>query len=171
MKRRKLNPFEMFILCLMRLCHGMAVVDLGNRFQICKSTVSKVFLLVPDVQDCVKLRPIIIWPEGSELVVILYIERPTNLTARSLTWSYYANSNTVKYLIGIIPHDTICSILKGLGRHTSYQHVTENPRFSKYLIYADTVMADCWFNIASRGCWYVHIWNPPPLLLKGDGTF
>ena len=134
-KRRKLNPFEMLILCLMRLHLGMAVVDLANRFQICKSAVSKVFLLV---QDCVKLWPIIIWPEGSELIAILYIERPTNLTARFLTWSYYANNNTVKYLIGIIPHDTIRSILKGWGRHTSYQHVTENPGFLKYLIYADT---------------------------------
>ena len=38
MKRRKLNPFEMLILCLMRLHLGMAVVDLVNRFQICKSS-------------------------------------------------------------------------------------------------------------------------------------
>ena len=60
---------------------------------------------------------------------------------------------TLKYLIGIlIPHDTIRSILKGWGRHKSYQHVTESSIFLKYLIYADTVMADSWFNIASRGC-------------------
>ena len=55
MKRRKLNPFEMLILCLMRLRLGMAIVDLANRFQTCKSTVSKVFLLEVDVQDCVQL--------------------------------------------------------------------------------------------------------------------
>ena len=90
-----------------------------------------------------------------------------NLITRSLTWSYYANNKAVKYLIAIIPHDTICSILKGWGTHTSYQHITENPGFSKYLSFADTVIADCWFDIASRGCWYVHSWNPPPTLLKG----
>ena len=42
-KRGKLNPFESLILCLMRLGLGLAVVDLANRFQICKTTASKVF--------------------------------------------------------------------------------------------------------------------------------
>ena len=97
----------------MRLPLGLAVVDLANRFQICKITASKVFLLALDVLN-VKLTPIIIWPERSELMASmfrinsffgtkittiidrfeLYIERPTNLTARSLTWSYYKNNNT-----------------------------------------------------------------------------
>ena len=67
MIRRKLNQFEMLILCLMRLHLGMAVADLSNRFQICKSTVSKVFLLGIDML-CVKLWLIIIWPEGSGLI-------------------------------------------------------------------------------------------------------
>ena len=66
-KRAKLNRFEMLILCLMRLRPGLAVVDLANRFQICKTTVSKVFLLVLHVLY-VKLTPIIIWPERSELI-------------------------------------------------------------------------------------------------------
>ena len=117
----------------------------------------------------VKLTPIIIWPERSELIASksmcfrakfstkittiidcfeLYIERPTNLTARSLTRSYYKNNNTVKYLIGITPQGTICFISKGWGGRTSDQHVTENSGFLKYLIYGDTVMADRGFNIA-----------------------
>ena len=45
MKRGKLNPFEIFTLCLMRLHLGMAVVDLANRFQICRTTASKVFFV------------------------------------------------------------------------------------------------------------------------------
>ena len=98
----------------MRLRLGLAVVDLANRFQICKITASTVFLLALDVLN-VKLTPIIIWPERSELIASmpvcfqvkfgtkitaiidrfeLYIERPANLTARSLTWSYYKNNNT-----------------------------------------------------------------------------
>ena len=104
-----------------------------------------------------KIVTYITWPESSELIAILYIERPTNLTARSLTWSYYASSNTVKYW-----HNTTWHNTKGWGGHTSYRHVIENSGFLKYLIYADTVMADCWFNIARRGCWYVLSWNPPP---------
>ena len=35
----------MLIMCLMRLHLGLAVVDLTNRFQICKTTVSKVFFI------------------------------------------------------------------------------------------------------------------------------
>ena len=58
-KRGKLHSFEMFILCLMRLRLGLAVVDLANRFETCKASVSKVFLLVLNVLY-VKLTPIII---------------------------------------------------------------------------------------------------------------
>ena len=96
------------------------------------------------------------------LWAILYIERPINLTARSLTWSYYANKN----VIAIILFDTICFILKGWGRHTSDQHVTENSGFLKYLIYPDTVMAHCWFNIAEAVAIYV---NPTsPVVTRGS---
>ena len=93
----------------------------------------------------VKLTPII-WPERSEVIASmpmcfrakfgakitsiidcfeLYIERRTNLTARSLTWSY-KNNNTVKYLIGITPQGTIYFISNGWGGRTSDQHVTQN---------------------------------------------
>ena len=114
-KRGKLNPFEMLILCLTRLRFGLAVIDLANRFQICKTIVSKAFLLMLDVLY-EKLTPIIVWPERSKLIASmpmcfrtkvgtkittiidcfeLHIKRPTNLIARSLTWSY-KNNNIVK---------------------------------------------------------------------------
>ena len=51
----------------MRLRLRLAVVDLANIFQICKTSISKVFLLVLDVLY-VKLTTIIIWPERSELI-------------------------------------------------------------------------------------------------------
>ena len=38
MERGKLNPSKMLILCLMRLCIGLVVVNLANKFQICKTT-------------------------------------------------------------------------------------------------------------------------------------
>ena len=52
MKRKKLNPSEMLTLCLMRLRLDKAVVDLAKKLDVL----------------FVKLRPIIIWPEGSELI-------------------------------------------------------------------------------------------------------
>ena len=78
----------------------------------------------------------------------LFIDRPSNLTARALTWSYYKNHNIVKYLIGITPQGTISFISNGWGGGTSDQHITENSDFLKNLEYGDTVMADRGFNIA-----------------------
>ena len=78
----------------------------------------------------------------------IFIERPSNLSARALTWSYYKSNNTVKYLIAITPEGTVCFISKGWGGRTSDQHVTENSGFLKYLLYGDTLMADRGFNIA-----------------------
>ena len=78
----------------------------------------------------------------------LHIERPTNLTARPLAWSYYKNKNTEVSLIGITPQSTISFISKGWGGRTSDQHVTENSGCLRYLICGDTGMADCGFNIA-----------------------
>ena len=78
----------------------------------------------------------------------LVIDRPTNLTVRSLIWSNYESRNTGKYLIGITPQETICFISKGWGGRASDQHITENSRFLKYVVYNDVIMADRGFNIA-----------------------
>lgn len=59
-------PVEMPVLCLMRLRLGMAVLDVANSFQTCKATVSKVLFVL-----YVKLPPIIIWQQGSELQKLL----------------------------------------------------------------------------------------------------
>ena len=60
----------------------------------------------------------------------------------------------MKYLIVITPRGTTCFILNGCGGRRSDQHVTEKSAFVKYLIYGDTVMEDCGFNIAETVCTY-----------------
>ena len=77
----------------------------------------------------------------------LFIDRPTNLTARNLTWSNYKSHNTGKYLIGITPQGTTCFISKGWGGRASDQHITENSKFLKYVVYNDVIMADRGFSI------------------------
>ena len=159
---------EKLILCLMRLRHGTAVADLADRFQVSKTTASNVFLQTLKVLF-IKLKPLICWPTREELSISmptcfharfgtkittvidcfeLFIDRPSNLTARALTWSHYKNHNTVKYLIGITPQGTISFISNGWGGRTSDQHITENSDFLKNLEYGDTVMADRGFNTA-----------------------
>ena len=118
-----LNPFEKFMLCMMRLRLGIRVINLADRFQISKTTAADTFLDVLDVLY-VKISPLIIWPErpefqtsmpmcfrktfGSKITTIidcfeLFIDKSTNLTVRNLTWSNYKSHNTGKYLIGITP--------------------------------------------------------------------
>ena len=78
----------------------------------------------------------------------LFIDRPSNLTARALTWSHYKNHNTVKYLIGTTPQGTLSFTSGRWGGGTSDQHITENSDFLKNVECGDTVMADRGFNIA-----------------------
>ena len=166
-KGKLLNPFEKFMLCMMRLRLGIPVIDLADRFQISKTTAADTFMDVLDILY-VKISPLIIWPERPELetsmpvcfrnkfgckitTIIdcfeLFIDRPTNLTARNLTWSNYKSHNTGKYLIGITPQGTICFISKGWGGRASDQHITENSKFLKYVVYNDVIMADRGFSI------------------------
>jgi len=71
----------------------------------------------------IRLQDLIIWPErdclqkimpecfqqsfGKKAVIIdcfeIFIEQPSNLQARTSTWSNYKHKNTVKILIGILP--------------------------------------------------------------------
>ena len=52
--------------------------------------------------------------------------------------------DTGKYLIGITPQETIS---KGSGGRASEQHITENSKYLKYVVY-NVIMAYTGFNIA-----------------------
>ena len=65
-KGKLLNPFEKFMLCMMRLRLGIPVIDLADRFQICKTTAADTFLDVLNILH-VKISPFIIWSERPEL--------------------------------------------------------------------------------------------------------
>ena len=62
----KLQSFEKFILCLMRLRLGVSVIDLADRFQISKTTAADTFLEILNI-FFIKLTPLVIWPERPEL--------------------------------------------------------------------------------------------------------
>ena len=78
----------------------------------------------------------------------LFIEKPTNLLAKSCTWSQYKHHNTAKYLIAISPQGVITYISKGWGGRVSDKHITENSSFLKNILPGDLVLADRGFNIA-----------------------
>ena len=134
------------MLSLIHLRLEVTVVDLKKRFQVSKTTVSRIFLDILEVLY-VYLKSLINWPERPELqismprcfidsfwkkitVIIdcfeLYIDQPKKLTAQNRTWYSYKHDHAAKYLIGITPQGSICFVSEGWGERSSDQHITEN---------------------------------------------
>lgn len=77
----------------------------------------------------------------------VFIERPSNLQARTQTFSNYKHSDTLKYLIGIIAQVVISFISKGWGGHTSDKQEKQNSGFLDKLLPGDIVLADQGFDV------------------------
>ncbi len=75
----------------------------------------------------------------------LFIEKPSNLLAKSCTWSQYKHYNTAKYLMSITPQGVISFISHSWGGRVSDKYIVEN---CGYLDVGDVVLADRGFDIA-----------------------
>ena len=137
-KSKTLTLFQEFVMVLIKLHVRLNVPlqDLAFRFGVSLSTVSRTFTAWLTVMD-VRLSPLIRWPERDELWCTMpmcfqfplgkkqktkivhcfevFIERPSNLLARSQTFSNHKHHNTVKVLIGITPQGSICFTSKAWG--------------------------------------------------------
>lgn len=162
-----LSPFQQLLVTLMRLRLNLSGMDLGYRFAVHASTISRTFEFVIGVLYA-KLKPLIIWPDRDALkktmpmvfrkhcpscaVIIdcfeIFLDRPTNLLARAQTYSAYKHHNTVKYLIGITPQGTVSYISDGWGGRTSDKYITEHCSLLSHLVPGDTVLADRGFDIS-----------------------
>lgn len=165
--RSSLTKFQQLLMTLMKLRLNVSNELLGFLFNVRQSTVSRIFLNTLDVLY-VMMQPLIIWPGRDELrktmpmefrryleskvVVIIdcfevYIETPSNLEARSLTWSSYKHHNTVKFLIGITPQGTISFLSRAWAGRVSDKYLTEHCGFLDHLLPGDVVMADRGFDV------------------------
>ena len=96
----------------------------------------------------------------------IFIERPTNLVARSQAWSNYKHRNTIKVLIGITPQGTASFLSKPWGGRTSDKFITEQCGILENLIPGDIILADCGFTkVDSVGLYCAHV--VVPLFTKG----
>ena len=162
----KLSPFEQFVMTLMKLRYNFGDANLGYRFGVDKSTVSRYFSKWLELLY-VKLSFLIMWPNREDLlktmplefrrhfwqcmIIIdcfeIFIEWPTALLPRAQTWSNYKHHNTIKYLIGVTPQRSIGFISKGWGSRISDVHLTENSGLLEKLMPGDIVLADRGFTI------------------------
>nr|XP_046237559.1 uncharacterized protein LOC124055019 isoform X2 [Scatophagus argus] len=167
---RKLSPFQMLLLTLMRLRLHLPQHNLAYLFQINHTTVSEVFRETIGVLHF-HLAPLVHWPArhclqqsmprqfvetfGSRVAVILDcfeigIEKLSNLKAQSQTYSHYKQKPTIKYLIGITPRGSVSFISKGWGGRVSNKHLTEQCGILNKLLPGDLVLANCGFNIGDE---------------------
>lgn len=163
-----LTQFQELLLVLIRIRLNVPLQDLAYRFQIVTSTAGRIFdRWIEAMSD--RLEFLIHWPDrdelratmpsvfkrnfGSKVSVIIdcfevFIERPSSLIARAMTWSNYKHHNTIKFLIGITPQGTISFISRTWGGRVSDKYLTEKCNILRKLLPGDIVLADRGFDIA-----------------------
>lgn len=122
-ERNTLSSFQEFMISCMRLRLNLTTQDLAYCFNICPSTVSRIFAKWLDAAFlCMKKT--IICPERENLIIPMHlsfkklfetsvvvildcfevlIDKPTFSITRAVTRSRYKNHNTIKFLVGIVP--------------------------------------------------------------------
>ena len=176
-----LSKFSQFVMVIMKLRLNLSNEDLGYRFGVSQSTVSKYWTKMIDIMYT-RLKPLIKWPEREELwrtmplafkkhfskcVCIidcfeLFCERPSDLMARAQTYSQYKHHNTVKFLIGISPQGVISYVSKGWGGRASDKYITENCGILNHILPGDQILADRGFTVQeSVGFYCAEIKIPP----------
>ena len=135
-KYHKIAAFDCYLLTLMKFRLNLKHCDLAFQFNVCHTTISRILMKWIFLMDTRLSNILIKWPDqealkrtmpfcfrihyGLRVTTIidcfeLFIEKPSNLMAKTATWSQYKHYNTAKCLIVIAPQGVITFISKGWG--------------------------------------------------------
>lgn len=166
-RMKKLSPFQLVLLTLMRVRLDLPIQHLSHLFRVHRTTVADAFHHTLGVMYA-QLCPLVLWPSreclltsmphqfaesfGKNVAAIVdcfevFIEKTSNVLARAQTFTQYKHAYTMKYLIVIMPQGVISFMSNGWGGRTSDKHITEQSGFLNKLLPGDIVLADRGFNI------------------------
>ena len=195
-RKRILKPEDELLLTLCKLRHNFPEEDLGVRFGVHQTTVSRIFSCWLEILD-VSLDEISLWPSKEETqelmpdqfrkkfpntrVIIdaaeVEIDQPKNPDTQSETWSQYKSRNTVKFLLAVTPNGVPCFVSNCYGGRISDKELTrrcgllgETQGGKKRFTSGDAIMADKGFDIADLLREHGIGLNHPPFL-RGKKQF
>ena len=165
-RNRKCSPIDEFFIVLVRLRLGLFERDIGYRFGISQSTVSRILTMwiyfiylllqsIPlwpsraminvDMPDCFKTM----YPSTRVILdaTEIRVEKPSLPQLQQVTFTNYKNTNTYKALVGISPSGVITFISKLYAGSISDNELTRNSGILDLLEPGDSVMADRGFDI------------------------
>ena len=163
----RLSPENELFLALVRLRLGLLYEDLSVHFNVCLSVVTRTVKKWIDL-TYIRLSFLIAWP-GQDVCrrnlptvfketyprcrcIIdcseIFIETPTNFTAKAQTYSNYKKHNTLKFLIGVTPFGTISFLSQCWDGQVSDKNLTQSSGFFNKIERGDTILADRGFTIA-----------------------
>ena len=187
---KKLSAEDELLLTLCKLRHDFPEEDLGRRFNISQTAISRIFLSWVELLEST-FSEINLWPEKDVVVnnmpealrlkypdtrVIidaaeLSIQQPQNPDTQSVTWSAYKNRNTLKFLLGVTPNGVPCFVSDCFGGRISDLELTRRCGLisRERFLRGDAIMADKGFTISELLSGTRIRLNHPPFLEKKDG--
>ena len=154
------------LMVLMKLRLGLLNEDIAHRFHVSRSAVQRIFKKVLPLLAAA-VENLIIWPDRDvtraslprsfkkaykDTVGIIdcteiFIQRPSDLTARAEVYSTYKNHSTVKYLVCVSPTGGVMFLSCGWGGRVSDKEITLKSKFLDFTQPGDLVLADRGFLI------------------------